>query len=35
MKASNARTSLTIDNALFIAALWGAAWAVGFLLGFG
>jgi hypothetical protein len=33
--ADNRKTRHTIENALFIAVLWGGAWALGFLLGIG
>ncbi len=29
------KARLAIENALFFAAFWGGAWALGFLLGFG
>jgi hypothetical protein len=29
------KTRLAIENALFVAVLWGGAWALGFLLGVG
>jgi hypothetical protein len=36
MNAANTqKTRLTIENALFIAIMWGGAWALGFLLGLG
>jgi len=29
------KTSLAIENVLFVAVFWGGAWALGFLLGIG
>ena len=33
--ADKQKTQLTIENVLFMAVLWGGAWALGFLLGIG
>jgi len=33
--AKTRKTHDTIENALFIAMMWGGAWALGFLLGIG
>lgn len=33
--ASKQKTRLTIEDALLFVFLWGGAWALGFLLGFG
>jgi len=36
MNAANTqKTGLMIENVLFVAVLWGGAWALGFLLGVG
>jgi len=32
---SGQKTGLAIENALFVAVMWGGAWALGFLLGVG
>jgi len=29
------QTGLTLESVLFVAVSWGAAWTIGFLLGFG
>ena len=33
--ADTQKTRLTMEGALFVAVMWGGAWALGFLLGFG
>ena len=33
--ADKRKTQLRIENALFVALMWGGAWALGFLLGIG
>jgi len=33
--ATKQKLRLTIEDAIFIAVLWGGAWALGFLLGIG
>jgi hypothetical protein len=36
MKTVNTQTTrFSIEDALFVAAMWGGAWALGFLLGIG
>lgn len=36
MNAANGQQkNLTMENVLFVAAMWGGAWALGFLLGVG
>jgi len=36
MKTVNTqKTRLSIESALFVAAMWGGAWVLGFLLGIG
>jgi len=33
--ASTKKKRLSVEDALFVAVMWGGAWALGFFLGFG